>query len=681
MPQTDNNPLLDSALFPKFVEIKPKHAESAIDSILAANRIQLDVLLKSDKFSWDNLIQPLEESANKLSNAFSPIRHLNSVMNNNKLRDAYNNCLPKLSEYSTELGQNTKLFQAYSKIKDSAEFAKRELAQQKTIDNALRDFKLSGVDLSKVKKQRFKAINLKLASLEAKFAENVLDVTNAWFKHITDKNMLKGLPANVLDLAAQTAKDKSLSGWVLNLEFPLWHPVMQYAENRDLRQEMYQAFVTRASALGPHAKKYDNSQIMLDILKLKQEKATLLDFNTYAEVSLASKMAHDPNEVMNFLQELLEKSKPQAQQEFSELTQFAKGHAVTDLRPWDIAFFSEKLKTEKFNISSEELRDWFPTDKVIDGMFQLVTKLFDISLQANTSIKTWHKDVKVFEIKRQGKTLAYFYLDLYARKNKRGGAWMDECRNKIELKNHKLQLPIAYLTCNFSPPIGNKQSLLTFEEVTTLFHEFGHGLQHMLTKIKVVGVSGINGVQWDAVELPSQFMENFCWQPDIIPFISAHFENNEPLPTEKLEALLAAKNFQSAMTMLRQLEFAIFDMRLHSEFDDKNPDFIEETLSAVRAQTAVFPVPSWNRFANSFSHIFAGGYAAGYYSYKWAEVLSADAFSLFEENGILDKDTGTGFLNYILEPGGSEDALDLFVKFRGRKPKSDALLKHSGINT
>lgn len=679
MPQTNSNPLLDTALFPKFAQIKSEHAEDAVDHILAKNRVKLNTLLKTDEFSWDNLIQPLEESADELNNAFSPIRHLNSVMNNDKLRNAYNQCLPKLSEYSTEVGQNVELFEAYNKIKASAKFTQLSLAKQKTIDNALRDFKLSGVGLSSTKKQRFKEINLQLASLGAKFSENVLDVTNTWFQHISDRKKLQGLPQNVLALAAQTAKDKELSGWVLNLEFPLWHPVMQYAKDRDLRQEMYQAYVTRASTLGTHNAKYDNQQIMLDILKLKNEKATLLGFKTYAEVSLASKMAQDSDKVIAFLQDLLDKSKHQAQQEFAELTTFAKEHGVEDLQPWDIAFFSEQLKTAKFNLSSEELRDWFPADKVTKGMFLLVEKLFDIKVKQNLEIKTWHPDVQVFTIKRQDKILAHFYLDLYARPNKRGGAWMDECRSKMRLENQQLQLPIAYLTCNFSPPVADKKSLLTFEEVTTLFHEFGHGLQHMLTKIEVPGVSGINGVEWDAVELPSQFMENFCWQPSIIPFISAHFENNEPLPAEKLEALLKAKNFQSAMGMLRQIEFAIFDMRLHGAFDDTNPDFVENTLSSVRAQTAIFPIPSWNRFANSFSHIFAGGYAAGYYSYKWAEVLSSDAFSLFEENGILDKDTGTRFLNFILEAGGSEDALDLFVKFRGRKPESDALLRHSGI--
>jgi len=673
-----DNPLLGNMLFPKFRQIKPEHVEDAIDYILSVNRTNLASLLKSREFSWDNLVQPLEEDAVTLENAFSPVRHLNSVMNNDKLRKAYNNCLPKLSEYAAELGQNTALFKAFLQIKKSSQFGRLNQAQRKTIENALRDFKLSGVDLPASKKKRFKEISTKLSSLGAKFSENILDVTNIWFKHVTDKSQLKGLSENVLQLAAQTAKDKKLTGYVFNLEFPLWHPVMQYAENRELRREMYKAYVTRASGLGPHDKKYDNSKIMLDILKLKQEQAEILAFKSYAEVSLASKMAESPAKVIDFLTELFVKSKAQAKDEFRELKEFARQQRIDDIKAWDVAFLSEKLKTSKFNISSQELRDWFPADKVINGMFELCASLFSIKIDQVQDIEIWHKDVKVFRIQKDKKTLAYFYLDLYARANKRGGAWMDECRSRICFADDKLQLPIAYLSCNFSPPLTDQPSLLTFEEVTTLFHEFGHGLQHMLTTIEAAAVSGINGVQWDAVELPSQFLENFCWQSDIIPLISAHFKTGKPLPDKKLAALLKAKNFQSAMAMLRQLEFALFDMRLHNEFKN-DPEQIENTLAQVRGKTSLLPTPKWNRFANSFSHIFAGGYAAGYYSYKWAEVLAADAFALFEEKGIFDKKTGKRFLTYILETGGSQDALDLFVKFRGRKPQPGALLRHSGI--
>jgi len=616
-------------LLPNFKKFEPEYAKSEFDKILTANRLELEKLLKSNTTSWDSLLKPLQEMENKLENVFSPIRHLNSVMNNDKLRKIYNDCLIKLTEYTTELGQNTRLFKAINQVKKSRQFSKLSLAQQKAIDNALRDFKLSGVALPKLKKKRFKKISSTLSTLGSQFSENVLDVTNAWHLHINKKSKLKGLPPHALELGKKAAEDKNLKGYVLNLEFPLWQPVMQYAEDRKLRQKMYKAYVTRASDLGPHSKKHDNSKVMHKILKLKQEQAELLGFKSYAGMSLTTKMAKNPDKVLEFLTGLLNKSKDQGLAELQELKEFARSHGVKTLKPWDVAFFSEKLKLKKFNISSEKLRDWFLTDKVISGMFELCANLFSVEFVELDNISTWHKDVRVYAIKRSQNVIAFFYLDLYARANKRGGAWMDECRNRLRLDNNELQLPAAYLTCNFSPPVKNRPSLLSFEEVTTLFHEFGHGLQHMLTKIEVSAVSGINGVEWDAVELPSQFLENFCWQPEVIPMISAHYKTGKPLPAPKLKALIKAKNFQSATAILRQLEFGLFDIKLHMSF--KNQDnFIENTLAEVRADTALLPAPKWNRFANSFSHIFAGGYAAGYYSYKWAEVLSADAFSLFE---------------------------------------------------
>lgn len=674
-----NNPLITSGL-PRFSSIQPGDIEPAIDQLLEQNRRNVDHLLQqAQPPTWENLIEPLDIQEDQLDRAWSPVSHMNSVLNSDALRAAYNACLPKLSAYNTEMGQHKGLFKVYAKLADSDQ--PLNAAQRKVLDNALRDFRLSGIDLPKQKQARFKEIARQLSELSSKFAENVLDTTNAWSKQIDDLDELAGLPRSAIDLAAQTAAQRAQSGWLLTLEFPSYQPVMAYAENRALRRELYTAFGTRASDQGPHDKAFDNSQIMQDILALKHEKAGLLGFANYAEYSLATKMACSTDEVMDFLNDLAQRSKPQAQRELAELRAFAaETDGVQDLQPWDVPYYSEKMRQQRYAIHAEALRPYLPDSKVIPGLFALVEKLFNVSLHRVDGIDTWHPDVRFYEIRDpDGQVRAQFYFDLYARPHKRGGAWMDAYQSRM-VTRQRSQIPIAYMVCNFTPPVGGKPALLTFDEVETLFHEFGHGLHHMLTRINYPAIAGINGVAWDAVELPSQFMENFCWQRATLDKISGHYVTGEPIPQAMYERMLAAKNFQSAMMMVRQLEFALFDFRLHLEYDPDQGARIESIQQQVRDQVAVIHPPAWHRMAHSFSHIFAGGYAAGYYSYKWAEVLSADAFSLFEERGIFDPATGQAFLQHILQKGGAQDAADLFKAFRGREPQMDALLRHSGIN-
>jgi oligopeptidase A len=675
-----SNPLLDYQHLPPYQQIKPEHVEPAIDTVLADNREQLTKLLAAEKYTWDTLLQPLEDLQDKINRTWSPVSHLNAVMNNEALREAHNACLPKLSEYGTELGQNRQLFQAYEAIANSPQFSDLDTAQQKVIRDALRDFRLSGVDLPEEKKARFKAIQQQLSSLTSKFSDNVLDATQAWKKHITDESALQGLPESALAMAQQTAQAEQQSGWMLTLEFPCYFAVMTYADDRELRKELHDAYVTRASDQGPNAGQWDNSQLMEEILALRYEKAQLLGFNNFAELSLATKMAPDTDTVVGFLEELATKSKPFAERDFQELQTFANQECgITELQPWDLLYVSEKLRQSKYAISQEELKAYFPEPKVVSGLFEIVKRLYGLEIRQVHDVETWHKDVRFYEIKdRQGQLRGQFFLDLFARPNKRGGAWMAECVSRRKTSTG-LQTPVAYLTCNFSPPVGDTPALFTHYEVTTLFHEFGHGLHHMLTQVDYLEVSGINGVAWDAVELPSQFMENWCWEKEALNLIAEHYQTGEPLPEDLRQRLLSAKNFQSAMQMVRQLEFALFDFRLHREYDPQQGGRIQQTLDDVRREVAVITPASYNRFQHSFSHIFAGGYAAGYYSYKWAEVLSADAFSKFEENGIFDPTTGKAFLNNILEQGGSREPLELFVAFRGREPKIDALLRHSGI--
>ena len=673
------NPLLEQTGLPAFSQIKPEHAEPAIDQLLADNRRRIATLLDDvEAPSWDNVVEPIEEYEDRLGRAWSPVSHLNSVLNSDALRAAYNACLPKLSDYSTEMGHNEKLYAAYKAVAEQA--SGLDEAQRKVLENALRDFHLSGVDLPADKKARFKAISQELSQLTSKYSENVLDANNAWSKSIDDPAALSGLPQSALDLARQTAQQRDQDGWLLTLDYPSYFPVMTYANDAALRREVYEAYQTRASDQGPQAGQYDNGENMRRILALRHEQAQLLGFVNYAQRSLARKMARSAEEVLRFLRDLAAKSKPQAERELAELRSFvAEHHGVAQLEPWDIAYYSEKLRQHRYSITQEEVKPYFPENRVVPGMFEVVGRLYGISFHEVDGIDVWHPDVKFYEIRdHDGSLRGQFYFDLYARQNKRGGAWMGDCQSRMVTRTVE-QIPVAYMTCNFTPPVGDKPALLTHDEVETLFHEFGHGLHHMLTRVDYVAVSGINGVAWDAVELPSQFMENFCWERQALDLFAAHYQTGEKIPEELYQRMLAAKNFQSGMMMVRQLEFALFDFRIHLEYDPDRGARIYEILDEVREEVAVIKPPAWNRFAHAFSHIFAGGYAAGYYSYKWAEVLSADAFSLFEENGVFDEVTGQSFLRNILEMGGARDAMTLFVTFRGREPQIDALLRHSGI--
>jgi oligopeptidase A len=676
-----NNPLLANSVLPLFSQIKPEHVEPAIDQLLADARASVEQHLNATtNYTWDNLIEPLENADDKLGKAWSPVSHLNSVVNNDALRDAYNACLPKLSAYSTEMGQNEALFSAYRFIAESPEYSTLSVAQQKIITNALRDFKLSGIALDNEKKQRYKEISQELSKLASNYEENVLDATNAWSKLITDEAALAGLPASALAQAKQTAEIDQQQGWKITLQFPSYHAVMTYADNRELRRELYEAYSTRASDQGPQAGQWDNTEIMEKILALRHEKARLLGYKNFAELSLATKMAEKTADVIHFLEDLAEKSLPQAKKDLAELRAFAdEQHGIKDLQSWDAGYYSEKMRQHYYQLSQEEVKAYFPVSRVLPGLFAVVKKLYGLKITEIDSFDSWHPDVQFFQIHdKENQLRGQFYLDLCARPKKRGGAWMDDCVGRKKT-NHSIQIPVAYLTCNFTPPTGDDPALLTHDEVTTLFHEFGHGLQHMLTKIDYLGVSGINGVEWDAVELPSQFMENWCWEKESLQLVSGHYQTGETLPDSLFDKMMAAKNFQAGMVMVRQLEFSLFDFRIHQDYDPALGGRIYETLEKVRSQVAVIHPPKSNRFPHGFSHIFAGGYAAGYYSYKWAEVLSSDAFSLFEEKGIFNQDAGNAFLSNILESGGSEDAMELFVKFRGRKPNIDALLRHNGI--
>ena len=680
------NPLLEMKGLPPFSSIKPEHIEPAIDSLLAENREKLQQLLDAGApFSWQSLVAPQEEMEDRLSRVWSPVSHLNSVMNSDELREAYNACLPKISEYGTEMGQNIELYRAYKSIADGDEYQKLDAAQQKVIDNVLRDFHLSGVDLSEKKKTRYKEIKQRLSQLTTKFEENILDATHAWHKQITDESLLKGLPESAIAMAKQAADEKQLAGWVFTLDFPSYFAVISYADDRQLREEMHHAYVTRASDQGPNAGKWDNSEVMDELLALRHELASLLGFNNYAERSLVTKMAKNAEQVLSFLHDLAKRSKPMAEKELAELNNFARQeHAVDELEPWDLTYYSEKLRQHTYSISQEELKPYFPETRVIPGMFEVVKRIYGLNIKEVDQVDVWHDDVRFYEIRDAENNLrGQFYLDLYTRAKKRGGAWMDDCIGRRKLDNNSIQIPVAYLTCNLTSPLGDDPALFTHDEVITLFHEFGHGLHHMLTKVDYIDVSGINGVAWDAVELPSQFMENWCWEREALDVIAAHYKSGEPMPEELYQRMYAAKNFQSGMQMVRQLEFSLFDFRLYAEYDPalefKRGARVQQVLDEVRKEVSVVTPAPYNRFQHGFSHIFAGGYAAGYYSYKWAEVLSADAFSCFEEKGIFDEATGQHFMKTVLEQGGTREPMALFVEFRGREPQIDALLRHSGI--
>jgi oligopeptidase A len=676
------NPLLESSSLPQFSKIKPEHVKPAVEHAIKLGRDAIEkALSENSTYTWQNLVMPIDEADDILAKLWSPVSHMNSVVNSEALRDAYEECLPLLSEYSTWVGQHKDLYNAYQQIADSDAFKQLDQAQQKVISNALRDFQLSGIALNEDDQKTYGKIVSRLSELSSKFSNNVLDATQAFSVLITDESELAGLPQSAQDAAKALAESKEQIGWLFTLDFPSYLPVMTYSDNRELREKIYRAFVTRASEQGPNAGEFDNSEVMAEILSLRHQLAQLLGFEHFAEKSLATKMANNPEEVFGFLTNLADKSKAQAKIDFQEINDFAKQeYQQTDLQAWDLTYYSEKLKQQRYTISDEELRPYFPEDKVVAGLFTVVNKLFGMTVKLREGVDVWHKDVKFYDIfDATGQLRGSFYLDLYAREHKRGGAWMDDCVGRAQLLDGTIQLPVAYLTCNFNGPVGDKPALFTHDEVVTLFHEFGHGIHHMLTQISASGVAGINGVPWDAVELPSQFLENWCWQPEALAFISGHFETGEPLPQGLLDKMLAAKNFQSAMQMLRQIEFSLFDFRMHAQYNPEKGDEIQQVLDQVRAEVAVIKTPDFNRFQHGFGHIFGGGYAAGYYSYKWAEVLSADAFGRFEEEGIFNPETGKSFLNNILEKGGSDEPANLFANFRGRAPAIDALLRHSGI--
>jgi oligopeptidase A len=677
------NPLIIEHELPVFSALKPEHVSPAIEQIIAENKAAIKVLKKSRSRNFRDMVNQLDQLDDRLSQAWSPVSHMNSVVNNDSLRQAYNHCLSLLSEYSTALGQDQQLFSIYQALDRSEEFDLLNLAERKAIKNALRDFRLSGVDLEGGLKEQFADIKKKLSEITSRYSEHVMDATDSWRKVLEQVDELRGMPENAIALTKQSAERENEQGHLLTLDFPCYLPVMTYCENRELRKEMYIAFTTRASDQGPALGDFNNSQLMQEILVQRKALAGILGFQNFAELSLATKMAETPQQVLEFLLELADKSKPVADQEFAELKEFARLQlGLDELQPWDVAFCSEKLKLEKFDLSEEQLRPYFPAPVVIRGMFEIVRKLFDIEVRESKDIDTWHADVTTYDIYRDNVLIARFYLDLYARPRKRGGAWMAECRTRRTRQDGHLQLPVAYLTCNFPSPLGAAASLLGHSDVVTLFHEFGHGLHHMLTQIDCAPVSGINGVAWDAVELPSQFLENWCWQRESLPIISAHYKTGESLPEDLLDKMLLARNFQSGMQMVRQLEFALFDLRLHIEFDEKKATQTQDILDEVRSKVSVVPVREDNRFQNAFGHIFGStmGYAAGYYSYTWAEVLSADAFARFSEEGIFNRQTGELFLSTILEQGGSREPMDLFTAFRGRKPTVDALLKQEGIS-
>ncbi|WP_334189903.1 M3 family metallopeptidase [Noviherbaspirillum sp.] len=681
------NPLLDFSDLPRFDAVKPEHVTPAIDALLAESRAVVAQLeAPATEVTWENFVEPLENATEKLGRAWGIVGHLNSVADTPELRAAYNENQPKVTEFRTSLDQNLALFQKYKALRASAAYETLSPARKQIVEHALRDFRLGGAELPEDKKQRFAEIQEQQAALSTKFSENVLDATNDYALFIEDEAELDGLPDDVKHAARSAAEKDGKPGFKFTLHFPSYFPVLQYAKNRSLREQIYRANATKASELGAKPE-WDNTKNIADILKLRAEEARLLGFNNYAEVSLVAKMADTPQQVIAFLEDLANRARPFAENDLAEVRAFAKKELGLDtLEAWDITYASEKLRQQQYAFSEQEVKQYFPEPKVTAGLFRLVQTLFGVEIKPDTAA-TWHKDVKFFRIEKDGQLIGQFYLDLYARTGKRGGAWMDDARGRRRL-GQGVQTPVAYLTCNFSGPVVvngvARPAFFTHNEVNTLFHEFGHGLHHMLTQVDELGVSGISGVEWDAVELPSQFMENFCWEWDVLQHMTAHADTGEPLPRALFDKMIAAKNFQSGLQTLRQVEFSLFDMHLHHDYDPYSEKTAQDVLAEVRHRVAVLIPPSFNRFQNSFGHIFAGGYAAGYYSYKWAEVLSADAYSAFEEAGaaegnILSEQTGRKFQREILAMGGSRPALESFKAFRGREPSIDALLRHNGM--
>ncbi|HEY0563188.1 MAG TPA: M3 family metallopeptidase [Methylophilus sp.] len=678
-----SNPLLHFAGLPKFNEVKPEHVGPAIDSLIAEGRALIEALAtQTEAATWHNFALPLEDHSEKLSRAWSQVGHMNAVVNSPELREAYNDNLAKLTDFYSDLSQDERLYAKFKQIQASPEFAKLTPSQQTIINHEVRDFKLGGAELPAEQKARFKTVSEELSKLGSKFEENIMDNTNDFAHYVEDVTDLAGLPEDAIAAAAEAAKTESKTGYKFSLQFPSYMPVLQYADNRALRETLYRAYATRASELSKpdeHGNpKWDNTGLIKDILKLKQEEARMLGFNNFAELSLATKMADTPKQVTDFLDTLAKRAKPYAERDMQELLACAKKLGIEDMQAWDVAYVSEKLREDKYAFSDQEVKQYFPEEKVLQGLFKVTETIFGVQVH-KAEAPLWHEDAAFYAISdSQNNPIAYFYLDLYARNNKRGGAWMDEAITRRK-KAHGVELPVAFLTCNFSAPVGGKPALFTHDEVITMFHEFGHGLHHMLTQVDEYGVSGIKGVEWDAVELPSQFMENFCWEWDVVRHMTAHVDTGAQLPRELFDKMVAAKNFQAGMQTVRQIEFSLFDMRLHGEFDPNGSMTALDLIEQVRDEVAVVRPPKWNRFPNSFSHIFAGGYAAGYYSYKWAEVLSADAYSLFEEMGTLSAEAGSRFKNEVLAKGGSRPAMESFVAFRGRAPSMDALLRHNGM--
>ncbi len=669
------NPLLRHEPLPPFALIRPEHVEPGVRELLARGRARIEQLAALERPTFATVVEPLEDLQHQVSRAWSPVSHLNAVLNSDALRAGYNACLPLLSAYQTDLAQSESLYRAYRTIAEE-EGAALAPVQRQVIEHALRDFRLAGVGLPTDRKERFKAVMLELTQLQAKFEENVLDATNGWSYPVHDATELRGLNEMLVEQARRRAHEKRTEGWILTLDQPTYVAVVTDAESETLRRAFYEAWTTRASEKGPNAGRWDNSAVMENILRLRHEAARLLDFGNYAEYALSTRMARTVEEVLQFLHELARAARPAALREFAELEAFA-GHPLS---AWDVGFYAERLQRSRYNVSQEELRPYFPLPKVLTGLFEVAERLFAIRIRERQNAPVWHPDVRFFEIESaSGQPVGSFYLDAYARPNKRSGAWMDECIGRKRLDSGSA-LPVAYLVCNFLPPSDSRPALLTHDDVLTMFHEFGHGLHHMLTKVDYPSIAGINGVAWDAVELPSQFLENYAWHPEVLRQISGHFQSGAPLPEPMQSRLIATRSFHAGLQTMRQLEFALFDFRLHAEYAPERGGRIMEILNEVRREVAVVPVPEWNRFPNSFGHIFAGGYAAGYYSYKWAEVLAADAFSAFEETGVFERATAQRFLDAILTRGGSRDALEAFIEFRGRPPDIRALLKQHGID-
>ncbi len=676
------NPLLLSDRLPAFRAIRPEHAVPALDAVLSENRAAIERLVEqvSDTPTWDNLVLPLEHLDARLDAVWSPVSHLNSVMNSPEQRDAYNACLPKLSDYASWVSQHKGLHGAFQRLSRTAEYASLSPSRRKVIDDSLRDFHLSGVDLPDEERARLRAIDARLSVLTSRFEENVLDATQAWTWQTDDPSELAGLPASDLAMLAQNARDHDRGGYLVTLDIPSYLAVMSHADDRTLRERVYRAFVTRASDLGPHAGEYDNTEVMLEILQLRREKAEITGFPHYAARSLDRKMAESAEQVDAFLADLANRARPWAERDLADLSAFAAQElALEDLQAWDLPYASEKMRERRLGLSQEMLKPYFPAHQAVKGLFGLVERLFGVRFEADPGVEVWHDDVEYYRVyDANGSERAGFYFDLYARKHKRGGAWMDVCRNRFVARDHQ-QIPVAFMTCNSTPPVDGKPALFTHDEVITLFHEFGHGLHHMLTRVDEPEIAGINGVEWDAVELPSQFMENWCWEREALDLFARHYETGEPMPADLFQRLVDSRHFHAALQLLRQIEFSLFDMRLHAGPAPQDATGIQAVLDAVREEVAVIRPPDFNRFQNGFSHIFAGGYAAGYYSYKWAEVLSADAYARFEEEGLFSDRVGADYLREILEAGASRPAAESFRAFRGRDPQIDALLRHSGL--